>query len=207
VDADRPPTQLVALTRQLIFSLAEPALQPFLAAWPQPTEPALRSVRPSPLPVLQWLPSCAAEQHGFAASLSSCLLAAAPALAWRQTYTVAELGADFVNGYGYTEIVGTKGPLASAAIACGFLLLGPATLYPRHRHEAEEIYVVLSGHAQWQGGDGLWQQRTPGTIIHHVSEEPHAMRTGDQPLLALYLWRSANLNQKARLEPIEAAAV
>ena len=29
------------------------------------------------------------------------------------------------------------------------------------------------------------------------------MRTEHQALLALYLWRSADLNQKARLDPID----
>ncbi len=87
----------------------------------------------------------------------------------------------------------------SKTLACGFLLLGPRTFYPRHRHEAEEIYLPLSGTAEWQQGDAIWREHPPGTIIHHSSEEPHAMRTHAQPLLALYLWRSANLKQKARL--------
>jgi Dimethlysulfonioproprionate lyase len=53
--------------------------------------------------------------------------------------------------------------------------------------------------ASWQQGEGVWRKRRPGTVIHHASDEPHAMRTGAQPLLALYLWRSANLDQKAHL--------
>ena len=77
-------------------------------------------------------------------------------------------------------------------------MLGPATHYPRHRHEAEEIYLPLSGTAAWQQGDARWRDRPPGTLIHHAGNEPHAMRTGAGPLLALYLWRSANLAQKAR---------
>ena len=91
-------------------------------------------------------------------------------------------------------------PIACDGIACGFLILGPATHYPRHRHEAEEIYLPLSGTAAWQQGDAIWREQPPGTLIHHVSNEPHAMRTGAGPLLALYLWRSANLTQKARLD-------
>ena len=79
-------------------------------------------------------------------------------------------------------------------------MLGPATLYPHHRHEAEEIYVPLSGTAAWQRGDAIWREHPPGTLIHHLSEEPHAMRTGEEPLLALYLWRSSDLAQKARLD-------
>jgi quercetin dioxygenase-like cupin family protein len=80
--------------------------------------------------------------------------------------------------------------------------LGPATVYPRHRHEAEEIYLPLSGTASWQQGDETWRERPPGTLIHHAGDEPHAMRTGDGPLLALYLWRSSDLTQKARLDAV-----
>jgi hypothetical protein len=34
-------------------------------------------------------------------------------------------------------------------------------------------------------------------VIHHASNEPHAMRTGASAFLGLYLWRSADLRQKA----------
>jgi hypothetical protein len=32
-----------------------------------------------------------------------------------------------------------------------------------------------------------------------MSDEPHSMQTGAEPLLALYVWRGGQLNQKARL--------
>ena len=89
--------------------------------------------------------------------------------------------------------------LVSERLVCGFLLLGPQTLYPRHRHEAEEIYVPLSGTAAWQQGDGAWREKLPGAAIHHTSLEPHAMRTAQQPLLALYLWRGGGLTRSSRL--------
>jgi hypothetical protein len=79
-------------------------------------------------------------------------------------------------------------------------MLGPFTHYPRHRHDAEEIYLPLSGAAEWQQGDAVWRERLPGTLIRHAGGEPHAMRTGAGPLLALYLWRGANLAQKAQLD-------
>jgi len=58
----------------------------------------------------------------------------------------------------------------------------------------------LAGTASWQQGDGRWRERLPRTVIHHASHEPHAMRTGARALLALYLWRSANLHQKSQLD-------
>ncbi|MEA3151098.1 MAG: histidine ammonia-lyase [Gammaproteobacteria bacterium] len=193
---------LVSRTGNLIFALENPSLEPFLASWPAagPTEPALLDVIASTLPVLRWLPSIAHDRQDLGAPVIDALCQLAPSLAWRQTYTADELGPAFMRDYGYTEIIGPSAMLRTETMACGFLLLGPATLYPRHRHEAEEIYVILSGDALWLQGDETWREHAPGTVVHHATEEPHAMRTGDRPLLALYLWRGAGLNQKARLE-------
>ena len=43
-----------------------------------------------------------------------------------------------------------------------------------------------------------WQERPPASVITHASMEPHAMRTGAEPLLAAYLWRD-HLHEPARL--------
>jgi quercetin dioxygenase-like cupin family protein len=122
-------------------------------------------------------------------------------LNWHQTYQQPIVGATFLDNYGYTELAGLTGPVPSQRLAVGFLLLGPSTTYPRHDHEAEEIYVPLSGTAAWRHGNLGWREESPGTVIHHASNEPHAMRTGIQPLRALYLWRSDDLNQKSHLDP------
>jgi Dimethlysulfonioproprionate lyase len=198
-DAAPLHSALIEQTRSLLGSLQSNALHPFLADWPAGQD--RRAIVPSSLPVLRWLPEVKADAPAFSASLVQELCRVAQSMAWRQTYKAADVGAVFLENYGWTEIVGLSGNIPSQRIACGFLLLGPATHYPRHRHEAEEIYVPLTGDASWQRGDGVWREQLPGTVIHHASDEPHSMRTGARPLLALYLWRSANLNQKSRLDP------
>jgi hypothetical protein len=192
---------IAARILKLLESLREPALAPFLADWPR--TPLRRALHSSHLPVLRWLPDVARDAAPFGFELVAAMYRAAPSLAWRQTYTAKDLDRAFLDNYGWSEILGgANAPLASERIACGFLILGPSTHYPRHRHEAEEIYLPLSGTAAWQQGDAVWQERAPGTLIHHASDEPHAMRTGGSPLLALYLWRSDNLAQKARLDGV-----
>jgi hypothetical protein len=185
-------------SKQLLESLQQPALDPFLADWP--SAPRQRTVQAAALPVLRWLPTIADDTAAFGRDLVAAVCRAAASLAWRQTYTARELDAAFLDNYGWSEILGASGPLASERLACGFLILGPATHYPRHRHEAEELYLPLSGIAAWQQGDAIWRERLPGTAIHHAREESHSMRTGTGPLLALYLWRSDDLVQKARLD-------
>jgi hypothetical protein len=191
---------IAARIKLLLESLQQPALAPFLADWPRAYLP--RVVTTSYLPVLRWLPEIAGDAAAFGLDLVAAVCHAAPSLAWRQTYTAQEVDGVFLDNYAWSEIFGGNGPLASERIACGFLILGPSTHYPRHRHEAEEMYLPLSGTAAWQQGDAVWRERPPGTPIHHASDECHAMRTGASPLLALYLWRGANLAQKARLDRV-----
>lgn len=192
------PDSLIEHTHSLLDSLRAAALGPFLADWPLASE--RRQVMPSALPVLRWLLEAQADAPAFSLELVNDVCRAAPSMAWRQTYTTTEVGAAFLQNYGWSEIVGLSGPLASERIACGFLLLGPETHYPRHRHEAEEVYIPLAGTASWQQGDGRWRERPPGVVIHHASDEPHAMRTSKHALLALYLWHSANLHQKSHFD-------
>jgi hypothetical protein len=219
MNASKASDDLRALTQRLLESLAAPALAPFLADWPISPESDATPARGSPargavlpaalpalpdLPVLRWLPRIVTASHGFGSDYVAAVCKAAPALAWHQTYTASDLGAAFMQNYGWAEIFGPRSGTAGG-LACGFLLLGPNTLYPHHRHPAEEIYLSLSGLADWQQGDAVWRPRAPGVLIHHRSEEPHAMRTGDDPLLALYLWRGAGLAQPARLDQRGAA--
>ncbi len=215
MNASKSSHDLPALTQRLLESIAAPALAPFLADWPISPESDARPARGSPargavlpaglpdLPVLRWLPRIAAS-HSFGSTYLATVCKAAPALAWRQTYTASDLGAAFMQNYGWAEIFGPRSGM-TGKLACGFLLLGPNTLYPHHRHPAEEIYLPLSGMADWQQGDAVWRPHAPGVLIHHRSAEPHAMRTGDDPLLALYLWRGAGLAQLARLDQRGAA--
>jgi hypothetical protein len=190
---------IAARIKRLLDSVHDPALVPFIADWPADFK--LRPTGAAALPVLRWLPEIAGDRAAFGIEVVAALCRAAPILAWRQTYTARELDGAFLDNYGWTQMVGLEGPIVSERIACGFLILGPCTHYPRHHHEAEEFYLPLSGTAAWQQGAAPWRNRPPGSAVHHVSGEAHAMRTGEHPLLALYLWRGTNLSQQARLEP------
>ena len=191
------PTELVDLTRSLLQSLDSRLVDGFVALWPEGT--VSRTAESTQLPVLRWLEPVGRQAPAFSASLIEALRRAAPALHWAQTYRASEAEAHFLRNYGWTELFGKIGPGVSRRLACGFLLLGPAVLYPRHVHEAEELYIPLSGVADWEQGDEVWREQIPGAVIHHEPREPHAIRTRAQPLLALYLWRGTDLGQKAKL--------
>ena len=159
--------------------------------------PPERRLEPSPLACQEYLPRAAAIAGGGAEALAQWLARHAGALRWAQTYTEADFGRDFLDRYGWTELVGTRGHFASDIIAAGFLLLGPGVTYPDHHHVAEEIYIPLTPATEWRKGDGAFVARAAGETIHHPSGVSHAMRTGAEPLLALYLWRGGPLAQKS----------
>ena len=150
---------------------------------------------------LQALPPYAAEPAAPApfAALLAGLRDGAAALRWGQTYGAGDFGADFLRGYGWTELIGLRGSIASDTVAVGVLLLGPGIDYPPHAHEAEEVYLPLSGTARWMRGDAPHAPVAPGVAIHHPSWLPHGMRTGAEPLVAAYVWRGGDLAAKSRI--------
>jgi quercetin dioxygenase-like cupin family protein len=204
-DLDTVQQQGVQLARQaheLLIGFHTPELTSFLEEWP--AQSASRSVDSSAVPALRWLPHVRETAPEFSVRFVDAVVTAAPSLAWRRSYTPALVGAEFFDNYGWTELLGLTGTAISEHLACGILLLGPHQTYPPHRHEAEEIYVPVVGTAEWKQGTGHWRERSPGEVIYHASNEPHAMRTASTPLLALYVWRSRDLAQQSHLDPAPA---
>lgn len=188
--------RLLAGARDVLTSLAPSAFADTIAALPLP-HAEQRAATPCGLPVLDWLSALVPAASARTEPLVTTLVAAAPHLAWGQTYSDSDVPAAFLARYGWTELVGLRGPFPHDGFALGFLLLGPDTEYPAHRHEAEELYIPLAGAALWQSGPAPFEARSPGATIHHAPWTPHAMCTHGQPLLALYLWRGGNLTQKS----------
>ena len=191
---------LIIEIRNFLEDLNDVHLKPFLADWPS-TKCLTRSVLPHSLPVLSYLPALVKAAGKKTETLVKMLSSLANQMAWGQTYSEQDLGVGFLEKYGWTEIIGLRGPITSHRVACGFLLLGPQIEYPQHYHEAEEVYVPLTGQTLWQQSNQDWIYRTPGLPIYHASWEPHAMQTETMPLLALYLWRGGDLVQKSRFTP------
>lgn len=150
------------------------------------------------LPCLHWLDSLDAE-GAEARTLVSFLRRERDSLRWGQTYAAGDFGPAFLQNYGWVEVFGARGPFAHGELAGGLLLLGPDTHYPDHRHIAEEIYIPLTGGSEWRAGDEPFRTRAAGEVIHHPSNLLHAMRTGERPLLAAYLWRGGPLDQKSEI--------
>ena len=183
--------RLLDAVRRLLDPVPEAAGA--LADWPQGA--ARRAVKPGMLPVCDGIGSMTGTPATEPVLREVQRLAAG--LAWRQTYGVAEFGAAFLRGYGWSEFIGLRGPVPSDRIAVGVLLLGPGVTYPPHAHAAAEVYVPLSGVAQWQRGTAAFALGPVGQAIHHPPWMAHAMRTGAEPLAAIYLWWGGDLAAKS----------
>jgi mannose-6-phosphate isomerase-like protein (cupin superfamily) len=188
--------KLALMVRSLLLGLTDTHVTKFLADWPEIIIPS-RTVISRGLPVLQWLPLPSRESYESAEALLAQLYQLRNVLLWSQTYRAEDFGPEFLLKYGWTELIGFRGPIASKKLACGFLLLGPDVEYPSHHHTAEEVYIVLAGNAYWRCGQEPWQKLPPGSAVYHPSDMPHSMRTHDEPLLALYIWHGGDLTQKS----------
>ena len=187
---------LVTAMHNYLRSLAEPSLLPFLEEWPELPLP-MRPVEPNRIPVVQWLVGAVRRGTPQTRSLVALLADTSSQLFWGQTYGEEDFGTAFLERYGWSEFIGRRGPVSNRGLACGVLVLGPHTRYPEHCHEAEEVYVPLSGTARWWKDGNTSALRAPGAIIYHRPWLTHAMETADEPLIALYLWRAGNLTQKS----------
>jgi len=191
--------ELVNIIYDYLIGIDEICLSPFLAYWP--SKPfKTRIVSQSTLPVLSYLPELVADTNVKIERMAKVLRTSAEHLSWRQTYSTQDFSADFLKKYGWTELIGLRGPIESMDIACGFLLLGPGIEYPMHSHESTEVYIPLSSQALWRQGNDTWVSRPSGAPIYHRSWLTHGIRTESTPLLALYLWRGGDLAQKSHID-------
>ena len=186
--------RLLAAFRAFLADMAEAVPPGFIADIGGPM--VERDLSPTPLPCLRHLDSLLELAPPQAKALVGVLAEERERFAWGQTYTTADFGETFVDNYGWLEVFGTRGHFENENVAAGCLILGPNLLYPDHHHVAEEVYIPLTGGTEWRKGDGGFVTRKAGEVIHHPSDVNHAMRTGEAPLLALYLWRGGPLAQK-----------
>lgn len=120
-------------------------------------------------------------------------------LQWEQSYKKSDaLASDaMLSDYAFAEVIGLRGPFISDRIRCGISIWGPHLIYPKHRHQAEEIYIVLAGSAEFiiEGNITL---ETAGSLLKVESLAEHGFQTFTEPLVVYYLWQSGNLREISR---------
>ena len=156
---------------------------------------------PATLPVLTDLPpmrdrACPATQ-----ATVDAILAAAPHLAWRQSYTTDDPGFDahYLRHYGWFDLVAPSGPFVSERLRLSVGYWGEGLHYPWHRHEPEEIYLTLAGETRYISEGRADLVGGPGATVPHQAWQYHAATMETAPLLAAAFWRGEGLEAKSTL--------
>lgn len=154
-----------------------------LAALAPSATGALMPGDPAP-PVSEYL------QQALASPARHALAASVPAdpvlLPWQEGKFVMPAG--FKGRYMFCVLVGPEEPVRADDMLFGLYMQAPNTDYPSHAHAAVEYYAVLSGEADWERNRDGYAPQPPGSCILHASYQWHAMRTGCDPLLAIWAW-------------------
>ena len=120
-------------------------------------------------------------------AIAGTLAAFAADLPW-QVAPSLQANPQTCDRHAYVELVGPDGLAVTDEVRFGLYLQAADTVYPPHRHAAEELYYVVSGTADWQKDDDAFALREPGTLIHHTPWQDHATTTRSEPLLAMWAW-------------------
>ncbi|MEO1493744.1 MAG: dimethylsulfonioproprionate lyase family protein [Pseudomonadota bacterium] len=170
------------------------------------TEADLASIRPGEAPPPTHFPALAlfdamrdqAEPETLA--VVEAVLTARPYLHWRQTYS-EEDGFDrsYLDRYCWCDLAGPQGPYRAQGIRIMIGYWGQGLVYPDHSHPPEEHYLILSG-AAWIGlGRDPLRRHGPGDVFHTPPGAVHSAEMREAPLLALAIWRGADLGVRIHL--------
>ena len=109
------------------------------------------------------------------------LQAAAPHLRWTASPRVTDPG-DTIALALVNETVNF------GELGVGILALGPHAEYPLHQHPPSEVYLVLTGDADWRhGGAEDFKTVTAGSTLSNSPNDLHAVQAGSDPLFALWV--------------------
>ena len=166
-----------------------------------------KSELPNPLPAPLRLPGCRhldaamdMARQGPMADLAEAFFAFEPHLRWIRTEHYREkLGDEYMENYCYANILGYDALIPHDRVIAAFFVIGPGRHYPRHHHEAEEIYFPFGGDTLWSQGDEEPRTRAPADPIHNTPWLPHEMITRDTPLFTFCFWISPGPIKLAQL--------
>ena len=105
------------------------------------------------------------------------------------------------DNHATVHIAGSNYGFFASHLKFGAFLLAPDTVYPLHSHAAEEIYIPVSGFGKWRLRDSTYTMQKPGSVVYCKSWLPHAIRSGNEPLLMLWAWFGNTSFNAYKIEP------
>jgi quercetin dioxygenase-like cupin family protein len=148
------------------------------------------------LPVYRHLPMAlenARSRQGALGDLADAFAVIEPQLHWKIRAGAETRGESFLNGHANATIVGSEGLEIRRDVRIGVSLMAPQMRYPDHRHPPEEIYIAMS-RGEWRQASNPWHEPGIGNLVYNPPNIVHAMRSADQPLLAVWFLWTAQTN-------------
>lgn len=196
-----PPPEFQALRQAaeaLLLDVASAAAPVSGGGLPTPT--AYRPEPPRASPVLSRLEACRAVATPQTIPVVDALLAAAPEIHWRRSYTRDDgFSAEDLERYGWFQLSSPEGPFVTDGYRITMGYWGAGFYYPRHWHAPAEVYVVLAGSAVFHSEGRAPRACGPGDTVWHEARQVHAADMTPGPLLALALWWGDDLLAKSTL--------
>ena len=109
---------------------------------------------------------------------------------WENGYAEKDVNKNFLNNYGFFELIGPTGHFKTSKLALYVNYLDKKSFYPLHNHEAEELYFIISGEAKFENNNGDYEILTSNKTRFHKSFEPHAITTDNNQILSFIIWKN-----------------
>ena len=118
--------------------------------------------------------------------LANAFAALEPRLQWNRRKGAKPEDRNFYNGHANAMLVGPGGLEQRDDVWVGATVLAPDVRYIDHSHPPEEVYLAFTA-GEWWNAAMDWTQPGAGGLIYNPPGILHAMRSGPQPMLALWL--------------------
>ncbi|GHF34849.1 dimethylsulfonioproprionate lyase family protein [Seohaeicola zhoushanensis] len=165
-----------------------------------PDKPRFVPLQVQANPVAQLMGACALLPGPESAALFAAARMLAPFGNWRSSYTEEQVGRHFLDNFAYVELVGPEGHFESPEMSAYLLYMGPNMHYRRHWHEAEELYYIIAGEAEFQVDGEAPALLGAGDSRLHMSNQPHQTWTRDSAVVCLVLWRGEGVGEGVEME-------
>lgn len=119
-------------------------------------------------------------------AMASAFAAVEPRLLWARRKGASPANRSFYDGHANAMLIGPGGIEQHDDVWVGVSLMAPNIAYPDHSHPPEEVYLAFTP-GEWWNAAMDWTEPGPGGLIYNPPGILHAMRSGGEPLFALWL--------------------
>lgn len=106
-------------------------------------------------------------------------------LTWERRKGADPANKSFYDGHANAMLIGPGGLEQREDVWVGATVMAPGVTYPDHSHPPEEVYLAFTP-GEWWNAEMAWTEPGAGGLIYNPPGILHAMRSGDQPFLAMW---------------------